>query len=117
MSAERVAERIAALSGVVQPEANAPYVHWLERVCRRLREDGRPAGPIEAAMLDADDAAQWQEWLPAHGLWLPFDTAPAALPAEANTSGTAENRLAAERDYHFVLDQLGACPRTRCRRA
>ena len=38
---------------------------------------------------------------------------PAALPVEANTSGTAENRLAAERDYRFVLDQLGACPRTR----
>ncbi len=38
---------------------------------------------------------------------------PAALPAEANTSGTAENRMAAERDYAFVLGQLGTCPRTR----
>lgn len=38
---------------------------------------------------------------------------PAVLPAEANTSGAAENRAAAERDYRFVLDQLGSCPRTR----
>ena len=29
---------VRALSGVVRPEANAPYVHWLERVCAQLAE-------------------------------------------------------------------------------
>jgi multidrug efflux pump subunit AcrA (membrane-fusion protein) len=61
------------LSGVVSVEANAPYAQWLQRVCRSLA--GRSAdGPLEvtAALLESQDASEWQEWLPAHGLWLPL---------------------------------------------
>ncbi|NML18668.1 HlyD family efflux transporter periplasmic adaptor subunit [Azohydromonas sp. G-1-1-14] len=64
---------VHSLSGVVQPEANAPYVQWLERVCRGLPRDA--ATPVGAAHLpgaDAALAAEWAEWLPEYGLWLPF---------------------------------------------
>lgn len=63
---------IKALSGVVQPEANAPYVQWLNRVGRHLREAGIGPGPVTAAELPAVEAAEWAEWLPEFGLWLPF---------------------------------------------
>jgi hypothetical protein len=67
-------ERVAALSGVVSPEANAPYVHWLTRVIGSLRQQ---AGSGEARALSPDDlsaadATEWKDWLPAHAFWLPI---------------------------------------------
>ncbi|NCU12586.1 MAG: hypothetical protein GXC70_10620 [Sphingomonadaceae bacterium] len=38
---------------------------------------------------------------------------PAQLPAAANISPTATDRTAAARDYRFVMEQLGPCPRSR----
>ena len=38
---------------------------------------------------------------------------PAQLPPGANISATAADRSAATRDYRFVIDQLGPCPRSR----
>lgn len=38
---------------------------------------------------------------------------PSTLPAGANISATAADRAAAARDYRFVIEQLGACPRSR----
>lgn len=38
---------------------------------------------------------------------------PATLPASVNQSAAPEDRQAAERDYAFVLEQLGPCPRLR----
>ncbi|MBT0963451.1 efflux RND transporter periplasmic adaptor subunit [Denitromonas iodatirespirans] len=69
---------VDTLSGVSAVEANTPYVQWLERVARRLR-DTSPAVPqvLTAASLADDDAAQWAEWWPAHAVWLP-------LPAPGN---------------------------------
>lgn len=57
---------VAALSGVVQIEANAPYVHWIDRV---LREVINP-GPLSAASLPAELAADWAEWLPEYAFVL-----------------------------------------------
>jgi len=69
---------LTALSGVMQPEANAPYAQWLERVCAHLAGNGATAPrPLAAADLPAELAAQWHEWLPAHGLWLPLAASPA----------------------------------------
>lgn len=59
--------KVCALSGVVQIEANAPYVQWLERLCA-----GAPAGALTAADFSFDSAAEWAEWLPAYALWLPL---------------------------------------------
>ncbi|MGE5492850.1 MAG: efflux RND transporter periplasmic adaptor subunit [Actinomycetota bacterium] len=73
---------IEALSGVVQPEANAPYAQWLGRVCRFLREEyGLPAA-VEPIQLPAELAREWDEWLPPHALWLPFQA-----PAEQGGPG------------------------------
>lgn len=60
--------KVRALSGVVQIEANAPYVHWLDRLCRTLKS----AGPVDLAGLPSELADEWNEWLPAHALWLPL---------------------------------------------
>ncbi len=38
---------------------------------------------------------------------------PAQLPSAANISPTAADRTAAARDYRFVMEQLGPCPRSR----
>ena len=69
--------KVCALSGVVQIEANAPYVHWLERVCMELRQPG----PLTAADLPPELAADWDEWLPPYALWLPF-----AMPSDDGTA-------------------------------
>ena len=71
---------VVALSGVVAPEANAPYVHWLEALCASVPgcEGPRPLGP--SAGLAAEQAAEWPEWLPEHALWLP-------LPVSASEAG------------------------------
>jgi len=84
-----------ALSGVLQPEANAPYVHWLERVTAHLVRldseaeaqaadlppalEAAPAPPpgsqprvLTAEGLPAELAAAWSEWWPAQALWLPL---------------------------------------------
>ncbi|MBS1191998.1 MAG: HlyD family efflux transporter periplasmic adaptor subunit [Rhodocyclaceae bacterium] len=67
---------IKALSGVVQPEANAPYVHWLNRVCRHLHGEGGNIRPLAATELPTAEAAEWAEWLPPFGLWLPISGRP-----------------------------------------
>lgn len=65
-------EGILALSGVLQIEANAPYVLWLESVCQAL--SNRPgAFPVSAQDLAETQAQEWEEWLPAYGLWLPVE--------------------------------------------
>lgn len=38
---------------------------------------------------------------------------PAQMPASASVSGSAADRAAAARDYRFVMEQLGSCPRSR----
>lgn len=63
---------VKALSGVVQPEANAPYVHWLSQVARYLHGRHSSATQITAADLAEEESVQWEEWLPEFGLWLPI---------------------------------------------
>lgn len=74
---------VTALSGVVQIEANVPYVQWVQQVCEALHAADTPAGPVSAAQLPDTLAAEWAEWLPAFGLWLPMgpDAATALLLA------------------------------------
>ncbi|HZX27408.1 MAG TPA: HlyD family efflux transporter periplasmic adaptor subunit [Telluria sp.] len=63
---------VTALSGVIEPEANAPYAQWLDQACRHLR--AAVAEPCAVTAFDLPDAlaGEWAEWLPAHALWLPF---------------------------------------------
>lgn len=68
---------LQALSGLVQPEANAPYAQWLKAMVAHLHHDVSGAKPGDARPLTASDlpaplAQEWSEWWPTHGLWLPL---------------------------------------------
>ena len=94
-----VADRgVVALSGVVAPEANAPFVHWLERVLQKLLADQPKAADVTPADLAPDEAAEWDEWLPAHALWLPLphDTPGGLLLARDTPWQPAETSLLTE---------------------
>ncbi|AWK89824.1 secretion protein HylD (plasmid) [Azospirillum thermophilum] len=76
---------IAALSGVVSVEANAPYVQWLGGVCRHLEETGSAAAPrlLQADDLRQRDVAEWGDWLPSEALWLPLPAVGPSFPGGA----------------------------------
>lgn len=62
---------VYAVSGVVQLEANAPYVQWLSAVCAHWSEQA--AGQMR--LFSAQDlpptlAHEWGQWWPAQALWL-----------------------------------------------
>lgn len=63
---------VKALSGVVQAEANVPYVQWLNRVCTALHRQGGGPRQVTAGDLPEAEARDWAEWLPAHGLCMPL---------------------------------------------
>lgn len=63
---------VTALSGVIQPEANVPYVQWLERACAALHKQVGGIRRVGAADLPQAEAADWGDWLPAHGLCVPL---------------------------------------------
>lgn len=63
-------EGVVALSGVIEIESNAPYVHWLERMASRLK--GSPARALTAPDFVADTSREGEPWMPEHVLWVPF---------------------------------------------
>jgi len=65
-------EGVTTLSGVATPEANAPYVQWLNRLLRRLAQQNSPHPcPVDRTQLSDEDMREWNEWLPAFGIWVP----------------------------------------------
>jgi hypothetical protein len=69
---------VDCLSGVVQPEANAPYVQWLEKVAREqagLAGDYLPLDVLPENLPPAL-AQEWADWLPAHALWIDLPASP-----------------------------------------
>lgn len=66
-------KRVTALSGVVTPDANVPYIQWLNRMVTALPK-GQKTMPcrIEPESLNEDVREEWDEWLPLHALWLPL---------------------------------------------
>lgn len=79
---------VRCLSGLVQAEANTPYGQWLQRLCQSLsREDG-PSHPVAVnpADLPADIAAEWDDWLPRHAVWV-------NLPASTDHPGSVVGGL------------------------
>jgi hypothetical protein len=65
-------EGVFTLSGVVQIEANAPYVLWVDQVAKHLAE----RAPTAACTLDSSElpehlAREWADWWPAQALWIP----------------------------------------------
>lgn len=92
------AQGIKTLSGLVQPEVNAPYAQWFKAVCEHLRtKAGATPGaplPFTAASVPAVQARDWAEWWPAHALWVP-------MPAEGPVAG-----LVLVRDEPFTQSEL-----------
>lgn len=69
---------LQALSGLIQPEDNAPYAQWLKRLAAHLASSATEspsagAQPVVAQDLPSELAREWAEWWPAHGLWLPLN--------------------------------------------
>lgn len=60
-----------SLSGVVQVDANVPYVQWLDAVCHHLHALGGD-GPHTFSARDLPEhlAADWALWCPEHAVWL-----------------------------------------------
>jgi hypothetical protein len=65
-------EGVFTLSGVVQIEANAPYVLWVDHVARHLRTQ-HPNAPVVLTSQDLPEllANEWADWWPAYALWVP----------------------------------------------
>lgn len=90
---------VSVLSGVLQPELNAPYVHWLKRLCRGLAKSHEEAATIGAADVPRRESLEWDEWLPAYGLWLPI------VAAQDNSLPSSGGLLLA-RDYPWESDEI-----------
>ena len=67
---------VQALSGVVQPDHNAPYVDWLRRVFKAQANDDPVITRIDPATLPDAQRNTWSEWLPAHALRVPLTGQP-----------------------------------------
>lgn len=71
---------VKTLSGVVTPEANAPYVLWLNHVFKYYQSQyqskvTQPVAQLDASMLPTMLATEWAEWLPKYGLLLALEDA------------------------------------------
>ncbi|MDM8351125.1 HlyD family efflux transporter periplasmic adaptor subunit [Pseudomonas sp. sp1636] len=93
---------VRSLSGVVQPENNAPYVQWLNRLSRSLTtqadaENAARLRPIDREALHSDVAEQWAEWWPGQALWLPI------MPS-ASQPGSCSGGLLLAGDQPFSED-------------
>ncbi len=72
--------RVAAVSGLPQPDPGAPYVQWLGNVCRHLVKAGAPALRLGGPDLPPALQEEWKLWLPAHAVWLPLSRDAATAP-------------------------------------
>jgi len=63
--------RVQALSGVLQPEANAPYAQWLKALANQWKGSTQ-IHPFESGDLPQELAEAWGHWWPRYGLWLPL---------------------------------------------
>lgn len=67
------AGRVAAVSGLPQPNPAAPYSLWLERLFLALVKQTPQSGPQICCARDFPELeTEWAEWFPAHALWVPL---------------------------------------------
>lgn len=90
---------ISCLSGVVQVEANTPYVQWASTCIAKMLESGSETRCLTAADLPEDIAARWGDWLPSHACWIPFNAG--SHPDEGKQDG-----LLLARDLPFEKQEL-----------
>lgn len=65
-------EGVFTLSGVVQIEANAPHVLWVNKVADFLsKHSSQKPCAFTSQTLPEDLSREWADWWPAHALWIP----------------------------------------------
>lgn len=70
------ADGISTLSGVATPENNAPFVQWLNTLCKQLakQSDEPQLVTAQTKTQKGKHAEDWHTWLPEHGLFIPLNT-------------------------------------------
>ncbi|HEX5684588.1 MAG TPA: HlyD family efflux transporter periplasmic adaptor subunit, partial [Ideonella sp.] len=76
---------LRGLSGVVEPDPNAPYALWMRKLCAHLHDLNQAAPAAGVVAIDRHQlpealAAEWSEWLPGEALWLPVPGAAGQPP-------------------------------------
>ncbi|KAF0812136.1 hypothetical protein IGB42_03413 [Andreprevotia sp. IGB-42] len=87
---------VSTVSGLPQVDPNAPYLHWLTQLCRKLAHAHSGITAVTAATAPAGSGADWADWLPAHALWLPLK----------DRSGHLEGALLLAREQPFDEHEL-----------
>ncbi|MBW8830006.1 MAG: HlyD family efflux transporter periplasmic adaptor subunit [Burkholderiales bacterium] len=64
--------RVAAVSGLPQPDPTAPYVQWLAGMCRHLALEHPEGAEVAIDSLPESLRTDWAQWMPEHALWLPL---------------------------------------------
>ena len=93
------------LSGVVKPDANAPYAQWAVQVCRHMAQHQPRLGAFTAADVPPDLAAQWSQWWPAHAVWLPVSQPTPGTPGSPQREAASAGLLLVGADP-FPADRL-----------
>jgi hypothetical protein len=80
---------VRALSGLVQPELNAPYAQWLSGLFKTLaRSAAEPVQVLTAETAPPDLAGAWAQWWPAHAVWI-------AIPPDSREQNPRNRRVPA----------------------
>ena len=96
---------VVCLSGVVQVEANVPYVLWLQSVCAQLALRGDSPCAVDSTDFPGPLGEAWGDWLPAHVAWLPITAAPGSSQA-AGDEGAPIGGLLLTRDTPWTEQDL-----------
>lgn len=94
---------VACLSGVMQVEANVPFVQWLGQVCAHLRQLPEAASRVELQRLPQALQQEWSHWLPSHALWLRFPGADSTAGNDAASGGLLLARELPWSDHELAL--------------
>ncbi len=90
---------VQALSGVVQPDQNAPYVDWLKQVFKASAD--LQVGPVRLIPKELPDAVRqaWADWLPAHAILLPLPGQPGGAFLMARDTEWSDSDLALQQEW------------------
>lgn len=78
---------VQALSGLLAPENNSPFIQYLQRLLRHLSSRGDEAvlRPVARESLPNELAAEWADWLSPHVYLLPLSADP-SRPESCNAA-------------------------------
>lgn len=85
---------VQALSGVVQPDQNAPYVDWLKQLFKARSALQDAPVRLSPAELPEEVRSTWADWLPAHAIMLPLPGQPAGALLLARDTEWTDGELA-----------------------